>query len=380
VLEASESFSGNPNVDVDAFLGMDFPGAGVHTFFDGAIDEAYIYNRELTVEEIGWLYNRSWSESPTKYNIELGPEESTQLAFSVKVPENARAGHVQKFLLTTFPISNPENVETQSVTVEVLPKYDAEISLDETEQSGKPSDILTFQAALRNTGNVEDTYDISTEGRGGWDLSLSDNSVTVLPEEVGFFNFSVTVPPDALPGDSASFRIQATSRGDPKLTVHVEGTAVATAMSSFSMTLTPELGQGPPGSEVTFSVELKNLGTISDTINLEVDNTFGWDIEVDQRSLSLEIGETGKATVRVRVSEDALIGQTNVITIRALSSGNSEVSAQASFSVEVVTPFWEIPNVRFLLGLIIGILIGTTLTASIILRRTQIIPRRNQKG
>lgn len=127
----------------DLYIGQ-IDGVG-SSFLYGVIDDVRVYNRALNAEEIGWLYNNSWSESLSKYNVELGPGESTQVTFSVKVPENASAGLV-KFLLTAFPLSNPEHVETQTVTVEVLPKYGVEISLDENETKGKPGEILNFQA------------------------------------------------------------------------------------------------------------------------------------------------------------------------------------------------------------------------------------------
>jgi uncharacterized membrane protein len=346
---------------------------------NGIIDEVRVFNRALTAEEIGWLYNNSWSERLSEYTVELGPGESTQVTFSVKVPENASAGLV-KFLLTAFPTSNPEHVETQTVTVEVLPKYGVEVSLDENEKKGKPGEILNFQAAIRNLGNIEDTYDIKAEGGEGWNLSLPAESITVPAEEVGSFNISVTVPLDALPGDYTSFRIQAASRGNQNLTTNVNGTAIATAIYRFNITADPELMQASPGSEAIFSLELKNLGTAPDTIGLEAENLIGWDIKVEPSNISLEIGETGKATVRVRVPENALIGQTNTITIRAVSSGDPTVSANSSISIEVVTPFWDIPDVRFLVGLSIGVLVGATLISTLILRRGRINRKESRRS
>jgi hypothetical protein len=355
-------------------------GRNNYGYCNGTIDEMRIYNRALTAEEIGWLYNNSWSESLSRYTVELEPGESTQVTFRVKVPEDARVGSVQKFLLTAFPLSNPEHVETKTVTVEVLPKYGVEVSLDENEKKGKPGEILNFQAAIRNLGNIEDTYDIQAEGGEGWNLSLPAESLTVPAEEVGSFNISVTVPLDALPGDYTSFRIQAASRGNQNLTTNVNGTAIATATYRFNITADPELRQASPGSEAIFSLELKNLGTAPDTIGLEVENLIGWDIKVDPSSISVEIGETGKATVRVRVPEDALIGQANTITIRAVSGGDPTVSANSSISIEVVTPFWDIPDVRFLVGLSIGVLVGATLISTIILRRAKTNRKENRRS
>ena len=338
-------------------------------WFDGVIDEVHIFNRALTAEEVGWLYNNSWSESLSTYTVELESGESTQMTFRARVPDDARAGYIQKFLLTAFPLSNPEAVETQTVTVEVLPKYGVELSLDENEKTGKPGEILNFQAVIRNLGNIEDAYDLSVEGGEEWNLSLSAESITVPAEDAGSFNVTANVLSDALPGDYMSFRIQAASRGKQNLTTNVNGTAIATATYRFNITTDPQLRQVSPGLETIFSLELKNLGTAPDTIGLEVESLIGWDIKVDPTSLSLEIGETGNATVHVSVQEDALIGQTSTITIYAVSSGDPTVSANSSIAIEVVTPFWDIPDVRFLVGLSIGVLVGATLIITIIFSR-----------
>ena len=382
--------------DTDYKVGIgSFYGDAWRHGFDGTIDEVRIYNRALTADEIRWLYNGSWRENLSSYNVELGPSETTQMTFSVKVPQDAKASHIYKFLLTTFPRSNPRYRETETVTVEVLEHHDVEVSLDENEKSGKPRDIINFDATVMNLGNVEDTYDISVEDDGGWNISFSPESIAIPSggASTGTVTISVAVPSEAYPGDSTSFRVQAASRGDPNLVAQVEGTAAATAYD-FNITAHPELGQGSSGSEVTFSLELKNLGTVPDTFDLEIENAMDWDIEVDlvrndgstihdvdfPNSISLENGKTGKVAVRVRIPEDALIGQTKGITIQAVSRGDPRVSAESSISVVVVTPFWERPDGGFLIGLSIGTLVCATLIGSIILRRAQIIRRRSRKS
>lgn len=92
-------------------------------WFKGAVKEVRIYNQALTAREIKWLYNGSWKENLSSYNVELGAGESKHVTFSIKVPENAKATHVQNFLLTTFPQSDPVYRETKTVEVEVLALY-----------------------------------------------------------------------------------------------------------------------------------------------------------------------------------------------------------------------------------------------------------------
>ena len=339
------------------------------SYFGGFIGEVCILNRALTPEEINWLYNDRWSENMSRYTVALSSGENAQAIFSVIVPEGVKAGYIQKFLLTTFPKSTPKYTETKIVTVETLEYRDVAVSLDENEKSGKPGSILTFEVTVKNLGNLNDTYDITVEGGEKWSLFLSAESLILSPGAVGPVTVSVTVPFEACPGDSVSFKVQAASRGDPSLVRQVKGVAIATAIYNFSITAPPELRQGSPGSEVTFSLELRNFGTAPDTFYLKVENALSWDVEVDPSNISLENGRTGQVAVRVRIPEDAFIGQLNRIIIHAVSRGDPNILAESSISVKVVTPFWERPDVTFLFGLLIGAFVGATLIGSIILRR-----------
>ncbi len=342
-----------------------------NTSFDGLIDEVRIFNRALTAQEISWLYNNSWNESLSKYVVELEPGESTQVTFSVKVPEDASVGNIQKFLITAFPSSNPKQVTSQTVTVEVLPNYDLEITLDQDDKRGKQGEILNFQATINNLGNIADTYDIQAVAEGEWGLTLPIESITVPARETGSFNISIRVPFDARPGDYTSFSLKAVSQGNQSLIATVTGKAIATETYRFNITADPKLRQASPGSEATFSLEIKNLGTAPDTVVLAAEDSMGWNIKIEPSSISLEIGETAKTSMQVIVPEDALIGQTNTITINAVSSNDPEASATSLMSVKVVTPFWDLPDVRFIIGISIGILAGSTLITTLFLRRSK---------
>jgi len=369
------------NTDYKVGIGS-FYGDAWRYGFDGAINEVRIYNRALTANEIEWLYNGSWRENLSSYNVELEPSENTQMTFSVKVLENAKAGHICKFLLTAFLRTNPRYKETEIVTVKVLEHYDVAVSLDKNEKSGKRRDIINFDAIVMNLGNAKDTYDISVEDDGGWDISFSPESIAIPSGEAstGTVTISVAVPSEAYQGDFTSFRIQAASRGNPSLVGQAWGTAVATHTFNLALTAYSELKQDSPGSEVTFSLELKNLGTAPDTFDLKIENAMGWNVEIDPSSISLENGKTGRVVVKVGVPEDVLIGQMKRMTIQAISREDPGVSADSSISVKVVPPFWEQLDIRFLAGLIIGALVGATLTSSIVLRRAPIIRRKSRKS
>lgn len=350
------------------------------SFFCGIVDEVRILNRALTSEEIKWLYDDSWNENMSNYTVALKSGENARTIFSVKMPEGIKAGHIQNFLLTTFSQSDPKYTETKIVTVETLEYRDVAVSLGQNEKSGKPGGNLTFEAVVRNLGTINDTYGITVEDGEKWSLSLSAESIILSPGAVGPIMVSVTVPFEARPGDSVSFKVQVASRGNPSLVRQVEGVAIATAVYNFSVTAPPELRQGSPGSEVTFSLELTNFGTAPDTFYLTVENALSWDVEVDPSNISLENGRTGQVTVIVRIPQDAFIGQLNMMTIHAVSYGDPNILAESSMSVKVVTLFWERPDVTFLFGLLIGAFVGATLMGSMILRKSPIIYGRRWKG
>ena len=343
--------------------------------FNGILDEVSLYNRALTAEEILGLYNNSWNEELDNYYVNLDSGKSANVTFSVKIPDDARAGYIKDFLLTAFSLSDPENIETK--TVEVTNHYDVDLTLDKNEQMGKPGETLGFQANERNLGNIEDTYDISVKGGEGWAFSISTDFITVPFGEMSAFNISITVPNDALPGNYTTFSISVTSRGDPTLVQQVNGTLMAAPAYLLSITADPQLSQVPPGSKISFALEIQNIGTAPDTIILTFQNTTGWLIEIDPAILTLETAEIGKVTVSVKVPEDAFVGQTNSIVVQAASKGDPSITYTTSFSVKVVTPFWEIPAIVFVMGIVFGVFVGATLTGSIILRRLKLFHEKD---
>ena len=45
--------------------------------------------------------------------------------------------------------------------------------------------------------------------------------------------------------------------------------------------------------------------------------------------------------------------------------------------MKVVTPFWEIPAIVFVMGIVFGVFVGATLTGSIILRRLKLFHEKD---
>lgn len=338
---------------------------------NGVISEVQIYNRALSSDEIKWLYNRSWNEKLSSYQEVLETGKSLRLTFDIEVPEGTRAGYTQKFLVTAFPQFDHQDAEVLVLTVEVLERYSGTISLDQQEKLGKPGSVITFHGILYNVGSVEDTYDIAILGGENWNLSFSPKSIALAPGEREAFTISLSVPPNASQGSSTSFEISAASAGDPTLVLRIKGTAFATGTYSFILTSNPQVIESIPGSEVTFSLQLRNSGTENNIIDLYLTNTQEWFVKTDAKNLSLERGKAVEIIVRVEIPRDVLIGQKAIITILAVSRGDPNVSAKSSVSVEIVTPFWQRPDVFFLVGLAIGIVVGTAFIGSIILKGGQ---------
>ena len=351
------------------------PDAG-GKYFNGTIRDINVYNFPLTQQEIKWLYNKSWENQLNIDSDRLGPSESQQVTFSAKIPVDARPGYIQKFIITVFSLSEPEYIENVTLTIEVLPKYGVQALLAINQKYGEPGETLDFQASLQNLGNTQDTYELSVQSAQTWNVSLSAESLTISPREEKTFSIFVTIPLDALPGDNASFEINATSKGNPKIFANVTFSAISNAIYKLTAIIDSELKKTVPSSEVTFSLSITNLGTANDTVQIEIEKTIDWEVEVITKSLQLQNGETRVATIKVSVPENAFIGQTNDISLRIISIGNPEVTSTSSFSIEVIPPFWEIPDVRFIIGLSLGFLVGASLTISIIKRRLNVFNRK----
>ena len=96
------------------------------------------------------------------------------------------------------------------------------------------------------------------------------------------------------------------------------------------LTVTPEAQGGNAGENLEYDVEVKNLGTIPDTFDLEATSALGWNAVLVPETLEDVLpNQTGIATLTVTIPESAQPGDVDNVTVTATSLGDNTVSDNA---------------------------------------------------
>jgi N-acetylneuraminic acid mutarotase len=187
-----------------------------------------IVNHTLTVTNTGdtpdaytVLVTSDWAAEAPEMVGALYPGESVSLLVTVTVPLDVLAGEQGVALVTVTSQGDPAAMAQATLTTTALESYGVSLAPDSQEQSALPGDVVTYTLQITNSGNVTDTFDLSTTG-GEWVVTLP---VTPTNLEAGAsleVTVQVLVPVGAADGDQDSVTITAISHGDPTVTAIAE--------------------------------------------------------------------------------------------------------------------------------------------------------------
>jgi len=111
---------------------------------------------------------------------------------------------------------------------------------------------------------------------------------------------------------------------------HLKVTYTAGLLRGVRVSISPGDQSGMPGSSLSYTVTVRNLGLTADSYNLTVRDNAGWSPSVSPTSLTVPAGENRTATLSVTIPEDAPENTRNSITVIATSTTENAVSDSAS--------------------------------------------------
>jgi uncharacterized membrane protein len=167
--------------------------------------------------------------SPTPITL-AGGASRTGITLSVTVPSTATEG--DSTMITVTATSQTDNAIENSATCtaycRVVPTWrGVQVTISPSEDNAAQGEALDFTVTVKNTGELDDTYDLTVSDDALWGALLDEDTLTILAHENTTVTVSVTVPSDAAEGDSTMITVTATSRGDP--TVSDSATCTTTA-------------------------------------------------------------------------------------------------------------------------------------------------------
>ena len=283
----------------------------------------------------------SWAPSLSDNLLEsIGPGEDTTTTLTVNIPENAT--DCTEDNITVTATSRADNTVGNSETcmahcfVPPPPERGVQVSILPEDQIGLPEETLTFTVTVKNTGEAEDNYDLIVSDNAGWGATLAENLPTIPAGENRPTTVSVTVPSDAIENESTEITVVATSEGDPTKSDGATCTAQAKALWRVEVSISPGSKSGAPGETLTYTITVKNTGSIADTYTLSAVGEAGWSVSIEPTSLTLDAGALDTATLSVVVPPDAVEG-TSTVDVSAISVGNPAVTDSDTCGT-VVTP------------------------------------------
>jgi uncharacterized membrane protein len=272
--------------------------------------------------DIKWL-----SEVPTEGFVDADSTFEVDVIFDTTVLTQTGT-YTGTLKVTTDDEQNKTIFVPVTLTV-VEPFYGVDLSPETDAMSGAPGETVDYTLQLTNMGNVQDTFDLSVSGNT-WDVVFPVNPVTVDPGATVDVTVSVTIPPDAMDGDTDEAVITATSQEDPTQSDSSTLTTTAEVMIGAGVDLTPseDAGSGKPGETVEYTLQLTNLGTAEDTITLEAYDNL-WDVTLSGESFTLAAGESVDVDVYVTIPMGTEPGATDMVTIEATSGNDPSVTAES---------------------------------------------------
>jgi len=172
----------------------------------GDVVDNYVLTKS---DNAGW--GPTLSES-SLLNVENGASRTVTL--TVTIPEDAESCTRDMITVTARSLTDNTIENRASCTAHAIVSG-VEVTISPDEKTGLPGEDLTFTVTVKNTGEIEDSYDLTVIDDAGWGATLSENLLTIPVGENGAVFVSVTIPSDAVKDDFTIITVTATSRGDP---------------------------------------------------------------------------------------------------------------------------------------------------------------------
>ena len=96
------------------------------------------------------------------------------------------------------------------------------------------------------------------------------------------------------------------------------------------------------GTTITYTIDVENTGSVSDTYDLTVNSSEGWTVTVNPTSVQLGIGESDSAVVSVEVPANAAGGTVDTTTATATSQSDPLVNDTLDLLTTVNNPALEV--------------------------------------
>jgi hypothetical protein len=281
----------------------------------------------------------AWETSLPITRVTLADGEGVDLLTSVLIPQDALGEQWDRAIVTVTSHHDPLVSDFSLLTTTANIQHGLDLAPAYQQSSADPGSIVEYAIQLHNTGNFTDQVGLFAIGNA-WNVILPVDEAELAPNEVMTIAVTVTVPLSAFAGDIDVVLIQVVSLNDSFVTDDAELHTTAKAVYAVGLEADqPELA-GFPGSAVTYTLRLTNLGNAEDTISITWQGNT-WETDLPVTSVVLPAGAQAELVVIVWVAANARYGEQDSVTITAHSVGNPGLDSSVLLST---TSFYEIES------------------------------------
>ena len=268
-------------------------------------------------------------------NVENGGSRGTTLR--VTIPGTALPSQTDNITVTVTSGGDPSKSDSENCQAHVALPRDVEVEISPSWRENSPGVTLLYVVTVKNTGYLNDRYNLTASDNLGWALEISPTELWIENGDNNTASLIVTIPLETASSitDVITVRAEGTlaegTSTDPE-NVSAENTAEArcTVVRDVDVSISPSFQSGLPGTLLTYAVTITNTGNALDTYDLTTSDNAGWFPVVSPASIGLPPGASGNATLRVIVALDAIGSTRDNIIVTATSRENEAVSSSAS--------------------------------------------------
>jgi uncharacterized repeat protein (TIGR01451 family) len=272
--------------------------------------------------------NENWGPTITPSSLTIAPGASDNATLSVVIPKKTWAYKKANVVATAKSTENAQ-VSASGIGVantDVVRGVDVSISPGENE--ALPGENTTYVVTITNTGNVEDTYDITVSNNAGWNVLFSLTQVHLSPYGSAVVSLLiVTVSENAVPGTTSSTTVTAISETDPMVMDNDSCVARAEIVRGVNVSFTKNFQENENGGTLTYTVMIANTGNVPDNYALENTDKLGWGLSLSTSLLqNIENGTSKIVMLTVAIPNNAWGRTLDNITVTATCQENENVS------------------------------------------------------
>ena len=324
--------SGSGTLASDVSEGSDIQSwqVGVHNL--GNDDDTFSLTWDVTGVPLGWTLSALPDTSG-----QIGWQGSYNFDVAITIPADALAGTTGIFTMRADSANSDANA-TQTFEVSVDQHYGVSLSVDSSSAEANPGSTVDFSFELSNTGNGEDTFNISVDGPAFWAPTASVSDVTVGAVSNGQFLVSVTVPADRDAGtDSGDISVTVSSSdGESSDSLNIS----VSASQIFDISMAHYSGSDgivtvSQDTSLQIRMNVTNNGNGVDTVSLSLTNAPSW-AALGAETLDIGRGQTIPIIVTLSPDTAALSGRDYTFQVVVTSSDGSEwTSPDMTAEIEV---------------------------------------------